>query len=142
MIQQTGLTSSSQSHYETVFLYSHNVSHNINTMTNNLNLVSLGDALCVYGTVRMDIPSGGKHARQTQVLIPAKFKGEPTVTATVYSKESPGTMFTIYNIQINDLGQQTQVAFSAANVEIGAESDYQFVCDYVVIGEREGSSPR
>jgi hypothetical protein len=111
-------------------------------MSNNLNLVSLGNALCVYGTVKMDIPSGGKHTRQTEVLIPAKFKAEPTVTATVYSKESPGTMFAIYNIKMNDLGKQTQVVSSATNVEIGAKSDYQFVCDYVVIGEREGSSPQ
>jgi hypothetical protein len=35
---------------------------------------------------------------------------------------------------MNDLGVQTQVAFSAANVQIGVPSDYTFVCDYVVSG--------
>jgi hypothetical protein len=28
-------------------------------------------------------------------------------------------MFSLYNVKVNDLGYQTQVAFSAANVQIG-----------------------
>ena len=97
-------------------------------------VISIGSNLVVYGRAQMIIPQGGKHVRQVAVYIPALFNGTPSVTATVYSPQSPGTMFSLYNIQINDLGAQTQVAFSAANVQIGVPSDYTFVCDYVVSG--------
>jgi hypothetical protein len=97
-------------------------------------VVSIGSNLVVYGRAQMIIPQGGKHVRQVAVYIPALFNGTPSVTATVYSPQSPGTMFALYNIQINDLGTQTQVAFSAANVQIGTPSDLTFVCDYVVSG--------
>src|SRR6516165_2843571 len=97
-------------------------------------VISIGSNLVVYGRAQMIIPQGGKHVRQVAVYIPALFNGTPSVTATVYSPQSPGTMFSLYNIQVNDLGGQTQVAFSAANVQIGTPSDYSFVCDYVVNG--------
>jgi hypothetical protein len=97
-------------------------------------VVSLGNNLLVYGRAVMIIPQGGKHVRQVAVYIPATFNGTPSVTATVYSPESPGTMFSLYNVKVNDLGYQTQVAFSAANVQIGVPSDYTFICNYVVTG--------
>jgi hypothetical protein len=97
-------------------------------------VVSIGNNLLVYGRALMIIPQGGKHVRQVAVYIPATFNGTPSVTATVYSPESPGTMFSLYNVKINDLGYQTQVAFSAANVQIGLPSDYTFICNYVVTG--------
>ena len=97
-------------------------------------VVSIGNNLLVYGRAIMIIPQGGKHVRQVAVYIPATFNGTPSVTATVYSPESPGTMFSLYNVKVNDLGYQTQVAFSAANVQIGVPSDYTFICNYVVTG--------
>ena len=97
-------------------------------------VVSIGNNLLVYGRALMIIPQGGKHVRQVAVYIPATFNGTPSVTATVYSPESPGTMFSLYNVKVNDLGYQTQVAFSAANVQIGLPSDYTFICNYVVTG--------
>jgi hypothetical protein len=97
-------------------------------------VMAIGSNLVVYGRAQMAIPSGGKHVRQAAVYLPALFNGTPSVTATVYSPQSPGTMFSLDNIQINDLGTQTQVAFSAANVQVGTPSDYTFVCDYVVSG--------
>jgi len=97
-------------------------------------VISIGSNLVVYGRAQMIIPQGGKHVRQVAVYIPALFNGTPSVTATVYSPQSPGTMFSLYNIQVNELGGQTQVAFSAANVQVGTPSDYTFVCDYVVSG--------
>jgi hypothetical protein len=97
-------------------------------------VVSIGNNLLVYGRALMIIPQGGKHVRQVAVYIPATFNGTPSVTATVYSPESPGTMFSLYNVKVNDLGYQTQVAFSSANVQIGTPSDLTFVCDYVVSG--------
>ena len=97
-------------------------------------VVPIGNTLLVYGTVPMIIPQGGAHTRQAEIFIPVKFNGEPTVTATVYSKQSPGTMFAIFNIKVNDLGSQTQVAFSAANVQIAIPSIYPFLCNYVITG--------
>ena len=97
-------------------------------------VVSIGNNLLVYGRALMIIPQGGKHVRQVAVFIPATFNGTPSVTATVYSPESPGTMFSLYNVKVNDLGYQTQVAFSAANIQIGVPSDYRFICNYVVTG--------
>jgi hypothetical protein len=97
-------------------------------------VVPLGKTLLVYGTVPMIIPQGGAHTRQAEIFIPAKFNGEPSITATVYSTQSPGTMFAICNIKVNDLGSQTQVAFSAANVQIAIPSSYSFVCNYVITG--------
>jgi hypothetical protein len=97
-------------------------------------VISIGSNLVIYGRAQMIIPQGGKHVRQVAVYIPAQFNGTPSVTATVYSPQSPGTMFSLYNIQVNELGGQTQVAFSAANVQVGTPSDYTFVCDYVVSG--------
>ena len=99
-------------------------------------VISIGSNLVIYGRAQMIIPQGGKHVRQVAVYIPAQFNGTPSVTATVYSPQSPGTMFSLYNIQFNELGGQTQVVFSAANVQIGTASDYTFVCDYVVSGIR------
>jgi hypothetical protein len=97
-------------------------------------VVSIGNNLLVYGRALMIIPQGGKHVRQVAVYIPATFNGTPSVNATVYSPESPGTMFSLYNVKVNDLGYQTQVAFSAANIQIGVPSDYTFICNYVVTG--------
>jgi hypothetical protein len=97
-------------------------------------VVSIGNNLLVYGRALMIIPQGGKHVRQVAVYIPATFNGAPSVTATVYSPESPGTMFSLYNVKVNDLGYQTQIAFSAANAQIGVPSDYTFICNYVVTG--------
>jgi hypothetical protein len=97
-------------------------------------VVSIVNNLLVYGRALMIIPQGGKHVRQAAVYIPATFNGTPSVTATVYSPESPGTMFSLYNVKVNDLGYQTQLAFSAANVQIGVPSDNTFICNYVVTG--------
>src|SRR5437868_3490145 len=58
-------------------------------------VMAIGSNLVVYGRAQMAIPSGGKHVRQAAVYLPALFNGTPSVTATVYSPQSPGTMFTL-----------------------------------------------
>ena len=98
-------------------------------------VLSIGNTLLVYGRQPMIVPQGGWHVRQAEIRIPAVFNGTPTVTATVYSPSSPGTMFSIYNIQMNDFGSQTQVVFSAANIQIGSVSPLKdFLVNYVVTG--------
>ncbi len=83
------------------------------------------------GTVLM---GGTNHVRQAEIRLP-RFKKEPVVTATVHSKDSVGTMFKIWNITYNDLGNETQIAFFAQNIEIGKTSDYHFLCSFTVVGE-------
>ena len=64
--------------------------------------------------------------------------------ATVFSEESVGIAFAIFQIQVNpfeDIGQ-TQIAIAAQNVNPENVVDYTYWCSYVVIGQlQEGSKP-
>ena len=104
------------------------------------NILRVEDALICSGIEPMIIPQGGAHVRSAEVRIPAKFAGEPTVTATVHQKSgTPGQVFGIFGIAVNELGNETQVVFNAANVQAGQPVDVRFVCSYVVIGKVEGT---
>ena len=95
--------------------------------------IIIGDMCICAGTVQMIIPEGGSHVRQADVRL-RKFIGTPTVTASISSPDSNGTMFSLWSNQINDLGSETQIVFSAANVEIGKRSHFTYFVSYVVIG--------
>jgi hypothetical protein len=80
--------------------------------------------------------------RAAEIRIPAKFAGQPTVTATVRATTDPagaGTVFGIFSIKVNRLGDQTQVVIQATNVQKAVPVQGDFVCDYVVIGKAEGA---
>ena len=96
--------------------------------------VTVNGVTIIAETLEMGIPAGGKHVRQAAVFLP-RFKSEPTVTATVHSKDSTGTMFSIWNITYADTGHSTELKFSAANVEIKQHSDFHYLCSYTAIGE-------
>ncbi len=88
----------------------------------------------------MIVPQGGAPVRAAEIRIPAKFAGEPTVTATVHQKSgTPGQVFGIFSIAVNELGNETQVVFNAANAQAGHPVDVRFVCSYVIIGKVEGA---
>jgi hypothetical protein len=101
---------------------------------NNKSQVRIGDTLICAGTAPMVIPQGGAHVRQVEIRLP-KFSLKPTVTATLYSTESPGNVFGIFSIKINDLGNQTQIAITASNVETGFAVPFAYFCNYIVIGK-------
>ncbi|MBW4456484.1 MAG: hypothetical protein KME55_29445 [Nostoc indistinguendum CM1-VF10] len=101
---------------------------------NNKSQVRIGDTLICAGTAPMIIPQGGAHVRQVEIRLP-KFSPKPTVTATIYSTESPGNVFGIFSIKINDLGNQTQIGITATNVERGFAVPYAYFCNYIVIGK-------
>ncbi len=82
----------------------------------------------------MEIGDCARHLRQVEFRFPA-FDGRPVVTATIYSPDSNGTIFAIWSVVVNDLGDQTQVAISAQNVQIGDPSDFTYYCDVIVIGK-------
>jgi hypothetical protein len=102
-------------------------------MTEHHNTETLGRTHLFYGNVAMVVPAGGGQVRQAEIRLPL-FSGPPAVTATVFSPQSPGEAFVIYNIEVNQLGQQTQIVFSATNVETGVPSNLNYWCSYVVVG--------
>jgi hypothetical protein len=97
-------------------------------------ILRVGDTLICSGTVPMIIPQGGAHVRQAEIRLP-KFAQPPTVTATLHSTDSPGNVFGIFNIKINDLGNQTQVAITATNVQTGVAIPSTYLCNFIVIGK-------
>jgi len=96
--------------------------------------ILIKDMCICTGTVEMVIPAGGNHARQAEIRL-RKFIGKPSVTASIASPDSNGTMFSLWSNQINDLSGQTQIVFSAANVQIGLPSDFKYYLSYVVTGK-------
>jgi uncharacterized protein (DUF2345 family) len=100
-------------------------------------MLRIRDALICSGIKRMLIPQGGAHVRAAEIRIPAHFAGRPTVTATVHAVTGPGgvgTVFGVFSIKVNRLGEQTQVVIQATNVLKGLAVEGDFACDYVVIG--------
>lgn len=100
----------------------------------NKSQVRIGDTLICSGTVPMIIPQGGAHVRQVEIRLP-KFSPKPTVTATIYSTESPGNVFGIFSIKINNIGNQTQIVITATNVEKAFAVPYAYFCNYIIIGK-------
>ena len=96
--------------------------------------IEVGKVAIFAGTVEMFIPAGGKHVRQAFVFLP-RFKAEPVVTATIHSKDSSGTMFSIWNITYVDTGSAAELKFSAQNVEVKKDSDFHYLCSFTAIGE-------
>lgn len=103
-------------------------------MQNQNHDIIINDMCICAGTVKMVIPEGGAHVRQADVRL-RKFISTPTVTASISSMDSNGTMFSLWSNQINDLGSETQIMFTAANVEIGKPSSFTYFVSYVVIGK-------
>lgn len=101
--------------------------------TEHPNTETLGRSNLFCGNVAMVVTAGGAHVRQAEIRLPL-FSGPPAVTATVFSPQSPGEAFVIYNVEVNRLGEQTQIVFSATNVETGVESSLNYWCSYVVVG--------
>ena len=95
----------------------------------------LGGGTAIFsGNAPMIVPAGGGHVRQVEIRLPLLHGNPPVVTATVFSNESPGTVFGVYHISVNALGSATQVVISAANVQAGVAVPYHFWCNYVIIG--------
>jgi hypothetical protein len=97
-------------------------------------LIQTGNTVSLAGTITMSIPDGGKHVRSAQIRLP-RFVSEPVVTATVHSKQGSGTIFSLWNIDYQDLGNLSLVTFVAQNIQFGDESDLEFLCNFVVVGE-------
>jgi len=89
------------------------------------------------GVGQMVIPAGGSHVRQFEMRLPHLFNVNPVVTASISSPDSNGSMFSLWSVQINNLGNETQIIFSAANVQIGTPSNFTYFVSYVIIGQNK-----
>lgn len=102
---------------------------------NQPSIVRVGDTLICSGSVPMLIPQGGAHVRAVEIRLPL-FAQRPCVTATLYSPESVGPAFIIYNIKVNKLStNQTQIVINATNPQGAVNVPFTYFCDYVVIGK-------
>ena len=85
------------------------------------------------GIVETFFNPGSKHVRQAILRLPA-FKHEPTVTATIHSKQSPGPMFAIFNIDWRPEGDHSICKISAQ--VIGASgNEFLYHCNFIIVGE-------
>jgi len=57
---------------------------------------------------------GRRHVHQAEILVPL-FSGRPAVTAAVFSPQSPGEAFVMYNVEVNQFGQLTRIVFSSTS---------------------------
>jgi hypothetical protein len=107
-------------------------------------MLRIEGALVCAGVERMLIPQGGAHVRAAEIRIPGHFAGQPAVMATVHAVTGPGvvgTVFGVFSIKVNRLGEQTQVVIQATNVQKGLAVEGDFACDYLVIGNVDHGQP-
>ena len=93
--------------------------------------------ILIWGTERMVVPEGGKHVRVCSLFVPPLPKSN-AVTATVFSSDSNGTMFAIWSIKKIYEKDFTQIAFHAANVQIGCPSDFEYFIEWQVMAKAAG----
>ena len=93
--------------------------------------------ILMWGTEPMVIPEGGKHARVCSLFLSPLPKNN-AVTATVFSTDSNGTMFAIWSIKKIYEKDYTQIAFHAANVQIGLPSDFEYFIEWQVMAKAAG----
>jgi hypothetical protein len=87
------------------------------------------------GTVRMSCDPMSSHIRSAEIRVPIAIEPRPSVVATTFTDEGPGNPFAVFRVQVNDLGGETQIAISAANVEKGVAVPYEYRCSYTIIGK-------
>jgi hypothetical protein len=94
---------------------------------------SCGDFTAYAGTVLMS-PGADDSSRVVEFEIDAIFDNPPTSSLTIYSRDSPGPMFAIYNLTIVADGGLTVFKVEAENVQIGSKVKYDYFCDFIIIG--------
>ncbi len=90
-----------------------------------------------WGTATMGIPEGGKHVRQVSVFLPPMSRRN-AVTTTLYSTESVGQGFVVFNMKKVYEKDFTQFAISAQNMDKGEPQDWEYLLDFMVIERPEG----
>ncbi|MBP6618674.1 MAG: hypothetical protein KA188_00385 [Leadbetterella sp.] len=91
--------------------------------------------IIVSDRVKLEIPGINKHMRVIEIRLPYQFKNRPSIIASISSTDSPGTIMALYDTTYNDLGTQSQIVFGANNINEGQQVDFEYWCDYIVMGE-------
>jgi hypothetical protein len=87
----------------------------------------------------MVVPDGSPHVRQIEFRLP-RLRADAVVNATVVPVNSAGPGFLIFDLKVNLLGAETQVAISAQHVPGSREakdldlSQYDVRCHLMVTG--------
>jgi hypothetical protein len=87
-----------------------------------------------WGTELLIAPSDANHVRACSLFLPPLPKNN-SMTATIYSPNSTGTMFAIWSMKKIYEKDYTQIAIHAANVQIGCESDSDYFIDWQVLAK-------
>ena len=85
------------------------------------------------GRQAMVIPTDSA-LRSVNIAVNALFKQNPVVNLTIWSPDTPGNMFTVYNLKFNYDQTKTYVGVETGNVTIGQHVPYLYYCDYIIIG--------
>lgn len=86
----------------------------------------------LWGTATMGVPEGGKHVRQVSLFLPPLSKPH-VMTTTLYSSDSTGAGFVIFNIKKVYEADYTQIAITAQNMDKGEQQDWEYLLDFIVI---------
>lgn len=100
-----------------------------------------GNYIIISGKYKMDIPGGLKYLRTTEIWLEREFTKIPTVVATVhhvntrkFPTQGNAVPFAIFSVEVDFLAPRTRVMIGASNIN-GNLSDYEFWCEYMVMGE-------
>jgi hypothetical protein len=85
--------------------------------------------------IKLEIPGANKHMRVKEIRLPFVFNGRPNILASISSPDSAGVMMCLYAVDYNNLGTQTQIVFNTTNTNAGQQVDFEYWCDYVVMGD-------
>jgi hypothetical protein len=91
--------------------------------------------IIISDRVKLEIPGANKHMRVIEIRLPFGFKDRPNIVASISSTDSPGTIMALYDTTYNDFGTQTQIVFGANNTNEAQQVDFEYWCDYIVMGE-------
>jgi hypothetical protein len=99
-----------------------------------VSVIQIGDNLICSSSALMNKTPGAPHVRQVEFRFPL-FQQRPVVTTTVYSPQSPGAAFVVWDVKVNTIGDETQIVVSATNAQTGVGVPFDYYCDIVAIGQ-------
>ena len=107
-------------------------------------IIKSGNTIITSGRVLME-PPGNSYTKQCFIRTPHLFKDKPIVSVTVYTptgktiehKDSrgPNDAFPVFGIEETKANGETIFKVSATNNEIRKDSDAEYWCDFMMMGE-------
>ena len=91
--------------------------------------------IIISDRVKLEIPGTNKHMRAIEIRLPYVFKERPNIIASISSTDSPGTTMALLGTSYNDFGTETQITFGTNNTNEEQQVDFEYWCDYIVMGE-------